>query len=66
MDTRQAIETARLWKAGKLIGGDEDEVRNALLDEVDRLHDALKMCAGLVETYGKPEVKEKLKAALTR
>ena len=32
-----AIETAELWEAGKMIGGDEDEVRNTLLHEVKRL-----------------------------
>lgn len=33
-----ALRIARLWRAGKLIGADEDAVRNALLAEVERLH----------------------------
>jgi hypothetical protein len=33
-----ALRIARLWRAGKMIGGDEDAVRNALLAEVERLH----------------------------
>jgi hypothetical protein len=32
-----AINIARLWRAGKMIGGDEHAVRNALLAEVERL-----------------------------
>ena len=32
-----AIRTARLWRVGKMIGGDEDAVRDALLAEVERL-----------------------------
>jgi hypothetical protein len=37
MDIDRAIYVAELWEAGKMIGGDEDEVRNALLGEVKRL-----------------------------
>lgn len=33
----RAIEIARLWRAGKLIGADEDAVVEALLTEVERL-----------------------------
>ena len=36
-----AIRIAELWQAGKMIGGDEDEVRNALLEEVHRLRKIL-------------------------
>ena len=36
-DTAMYIRIAELWKVGKMIGGDEDEVRNALLAEVHRL-----------------------------
>jgi hypothetical protein len=32
-----AIRIAGLWRAGKMIGGDEDGVRDALLAEVERL-----------------------------
>lgn len=37
MSADYAIHIAELWRAGKLIGADEDEVREALLDEVLRL-----------------------------
>jgi hypothetical protein len=33
----RAINLARLWRAGKMIGGDQDQVIDALLSEVDRL-----------------------------
>lgn len=33
----QALNLARLWRAGKLIGGDEDAVIFALLAEIERL-----------------------------
>lgn len=36
-ETEHAIRTAELWAAGKMIGGDQDEVRDALLAEVKRL-----------------------------
>lgn len=36
MDIKKAIEIAELWQAGKLIGWDEDKVRNALLSEAKR------------------------------
>lgn len=32
-----AFHIARCWRVGKMIGGDEDGVRNALLAEVERL-----------------------------
>ncbi len=32
----RALTVARLWRAGKLIGADEDAVRNALLAELER------------------------------
>ena len=37
MKIEDAMRYAELWRAGKLIGADEDEVRNALLAEVERL-----------------------------
>lgn len=37
MPIEEALRTAELWKVGKMIGGDEDAVRDALLDEVRRL-----------------------------
>lgn len=37
MEIEQAIKIADLWRAGKMIGGDEDRVRNTLLGEVERL-----------------------------
>jgi len=36
-DIEFAVNIARLWRAGKMIGGDEDAVRDALLTEVERL-----------------------------
>lgn len=36
MDIDRAIKVAELWKAGKMIGEDEDEVRDALLAEVKK------------------------------
>lgn len=33
----EAIRIAELWREGKMVGGDEDEVRDALLGEVERL-----------------------------
>lgn len=38
MDLARAIGIANLWRAGKMIGGSEDDVRDALLAEVERLH----------------------------
>lgn len=32
-----ALSIAKLWRAGKMIGGDEDAVRDALLAEVEKL-----------------------------
>lgn len=37
MELKRAIEVAQLWRAGKLLGEDENEVRDALLEEVERL-----------------------------
>lgn len=37
MKIEEAMKYAGLWRAGKLIGGDEDDVRNTLLGEVERL-----------------------------
>ena len=37
MDINRAIYIAELWEGGKMIGGDEDDVRNSLLGEVKRL-----------------------------
>lgn len=37
MEANHAINLARLWRAGKMIGGDQDQVIDALLSEVDRL-----------------------------
>jgi hypothetical protein len=34
-----ALRIAKLWRAGKMIGGDEDAVRNALLEEIERLRE---------------------------
>lgn len=37
MHADEAIRIAELWRADKIIAADEDEVRNALLEEVLRL-----------------------------
>lgn len=37
MKIEDAMRYAELWRAGKLIGADEDDVRNTLLGEVERL-----------------------------
>lgn len=50
MKAEDAIRTAQLWSTGKLIGGDEDAVREALLVEVERLQ-------ALLERLGIYEVK---------
>lgn len=42
MDEKFAMEMAALWRAGKLIGGDEDAVRDALLAGMERTLAALK------------------------
>lgn len=39
MPLPEAMRIAGLWRVGKMIGADEDDVRNALLTEVERLHD---------------------------
>jgi hypothetical protein len=44
-EIEDAIRIAGLWRAGKMIGGDEDGIRNALLAEVERLR-ALNRGAG--------------------
>lgn len=36
-NVEEAIRIAGLWRAGKMIGGDQDGVRDALLAEVERL-----------------------------
>jgi hypothetical protein len=41
MKFEHALNTAQLWRDGKMIGGDEDAVRNALLAEVERLRPAI-------------------------
>jgi hypothetical protein len=46
MKVEQAIKIAELWEAGKMIGGDEGDVRNTLLHEVERL---TALAAGLNE-----------------
>lgn len=38
MPIEDALKIARLWRVGKMIGGNEDAVRDALLAEVERLH----------------------------
>lgn len=40
-----AIRIAGLWRAGKMIGGDQDGVRDALLAEVERLRAAVEPTA---------------------
>jgi hypothetical protein len=42
----EALEIARVWRAGKMIGGNEGVVRNALLYEVERLHVLIKSYGG--------------------
>lgn len=37
MPLDQAIYIAQLWRAGKMIGWDDDMVRNTLLAEVERV-----------------------------
>lgn len=37
MPIEHAINIARLWRAGKMVGWDEDIVRNTLLHEVEKL-----------------------------
>lgn len=37
MPLDQAIYIAQLWRVGKMIGWDEDMVRNTLLAEVERV-----------------------------
>lgn len=37
MKIEEALRIAGLWRAGKMIGADEDDVRDALLDEIERL-----------------------------
>ena len=46
----RAISLAQLWRAGKLIGGDVDGVRDALLAEVER---ARGICGGCGTTLEK-------------
>ncbi|MES2685716.1 MAG: hypothetical protein V4706_02780 [Pseudomonadota bacterium] len=37
-DVKRAVYIAQLWRAGKMIGGDDGEIRDTLLAEVERLH----------------------------
>lgn len=37
MNAKQAIQIARLWRAGKMIGWDKDEVIDGLLTEIERI-----------------------------
>jgi hypothetical protein len=46
MNAEEAINVAQLWRAGKMIGADEDEVRDALLDECLRLRKLTKGWSG--------------------
>jgi hypothetical protein len=48
-DVERAVRIARLWRAGKMIGGDEDEVRDTLLAEVERLRAAHEPCPDCTE-----------------
>jgi hypothetical protein len=41
MNTKDAMHLARLWRVGKMIGGNEDEVRDVLLARVEELEKAL-------------------------
>jgi uncharacterized phage protein gp47/JayE len=41
MNTKDAMHLARLWRVGKMIGGNEDEVRDALLARVEELESLL-------------------------
>ena len=50
MKIERAINAAELWQAGKIQGGDENEVRNTLLEEVKRLKEE-QQCLELVHTY---------------
>jgi hypothetical protein len=36
LDINMAIKIAELWKSGKMIGGDEDEIFDVLLVEAKR------------------------------
>ena len=47
MDADEAIRIAELWQAGKMIGADEDEVREALLNECLRLRESIKIAFAL-------------------
>jgi hypothetical protein len=69
MDIEEAIRIADLWRAGKLIGGDEDAVRDALLGEVERLQaenaelrQAKQNVCGLLDKAG--ELNEQLRREL--
>ena len=44
IDSDWAIKLAELLQAGKMIGGDEDDVRNALLAEVKRQRIRIQQC----------------------
>ncbi|WP_045860354.1 hypothetical protein [Teredinibacter purpureus] len=41
MELKEAIRIAKLWKAGKMIGYQEDEVTVPLLNEIERIREAI-------------------------
>lgn len=57
MEIKRAIEFARLWRQGKLIGGDPYEVCAALLDELESLtSESQKTSKGhYIHTYTMPD-----------
>lgn len=63
MEIKRAIEVAQLWRAGKLLGEDESEVREALLQEVERLGKLQPFKFGVTTSavYYTPAQAEKLK-----
>lgn len=48
IDSEEAIRTAELWEAGKMNGGDQDEVIKSLLAEVKRLRSQEKLKTTLI------------------
>ena len=38
VETERAIQTAKLWRAGKMLGGDPYKVVDVLLSEIERLN----------------------------
>jgi hypothetical protein len=57
-DIAFALHIAKCWRAGKMIGGDEDEVRDALLKAFEDLHSRLenvvKLCLAIRAEYDSP------------